>query len=531
MQSEIKVSDPRAEAILTAYHQVVVERLDEGIQEIQEKALEAMREIAIEIWRTSGAQGDDLQTRIMSALSKDDALKGLIQHSDERFQSLSLRTQHIEDSLLAMSNATRELRSLIISGGGGAAPVDAEAVSGAVTDAVASSTQALQARVDQIEEHLSAAFAHLNERDHVFLDSVKTQVASEAGKAALAAQATVEKVDSVEQQLRAGASSMGNLVKVVQDEVSHLNEIAGRELDIDPGMITAAIDDRTARLANLFRSDSRRLAELIQERAATGQPIDVDAIKAAVAETLDQRLGRMSELVSATTMSAVNEVARRVPEQAAEALSERIDDVIGAIDRNFVGLADMTETEMHRMGRFVADRTSEKIGAQVTERMDGAVERLTKAASMVAASGGGGSGTDSAAGLSEAAVADLAALMDQRIIGLAKMLRSDNQAMADIIQVAAEQQAAKQAARATMELAASLPQQIMETLDRRFAEFAESLHAETQSTVVAVAKTADVLAQRIDQTATAVAQRNDREMQAMNEKFGRAVHELAKEIR
>ncbi|MEX0990918.1 MAG: hypothetical protein WD004_01420 [Actinomycetota bacterium] len=530
MQSEIKVSDPRAEAILTAYHQVVVERLDEGIQEIQEKALEAMREIAIEIWRTSGAQGDDLQTRIMSALSKDDALKGLIQHSDERFQSLSLRTQHIEDSLLAMSNATRELRSLIVSGGGGSAQVDTDAVAGAVSGAVAQSTDALQARVDQIEEHLSAAFVHLAERDHVFLDSVKTQVAGEAGKAALAAQATVEKVDSIEQQLRTGASAMGSLVKVVQDEVGHLSEIAGRELDIDPGMITAAIDDRVARLATLFRSDSRRLAELIQERAATGQPIDVDAIKAVVAETLDQRLGRMSELVSATTMSAVNEVARNVPEQAAEALSERIDDVIGAIDRNFVGLADMTETEMHRMGRFVADRTADKIDAQVTERMDGAVERLTKAATMVAASGGGDA-TDNAEGLSEAAVADLAAIMDQRIMGLAKMLRSDNQAMAEIIQVAAEQQAAKQAARSTMELAANLPQQIMETLDRRFAEFAESLHAETQSTVVAVAKTADVLAQRIDQTAAAVAQRNDREMQAMNEKFGKAVHELAKEIR
>ncbi len=531
MQSEIKVSDPRAEAILTAYHQVVVERLDEGIQEIQEKALEAMREIAIEIWRTSGAQGDDLQTRIMSALSKDDALKGLIQHSDERFQSLSLRTQHIEDSLLAMSNATRELRDLIVNGagGGGTAAVDAEALSAAV----ASSNEALQARVDQIEEHLSAAFAHLNERDHVFLDSVKTQVAGEAGKAALAAQAAVEKVDSVEQQLRTGASAMGNLVKVVQDEVARLNEIAGRELDIDPGMITATIDDRTARLATLFRSDSRRLAELIQEREAAGQPVDADAIKAAVAEILDQRLGRMSELVSATTMSAVNEVARHVPEQAAEALSERIDDVIGAIDRNFVGLADMTETEMHRMGRFVADRTAEKIDAQVTERMDGAVERLTKAASMVAAAGSGGSAGagDNGAGLSEAAVADLAAVMDQRIIGLAKMLRSDNQAMAEIIQVAAEQQAAKQAARTSMELAANLPQQIMETLDRRFAEFAESLHAETQSTVVAVAKTADVLAQRIDQTAVAVAQRNDREIQAMNEKFGKAVHELAKEIR
>jgi len=47
------------------------------------------------------------------------------------------------------------------------------------------------------------------------------------------------------------------------------------------------------------------------------------------------------------------------------------------------------------------------------------------------------------------------------------------------------------------ELAANLPAQIMEVIDRRFAELAESFHRETQSTAVAVAKAADVLSDRM----------------------------------
>ena len=45
-----------------------------------------------------------------------DAMKGLIQHGEERFQSLSIRVGQIEDAILAMSNATRELRTLIVNG-------------------------------------------------------------------------------------------------------------------------------------------------------------------------------------------------------------------------------------------------------------------------------------------------------------------------------------------------------------------------------------------------------------------------------
>jgi len=525
MQQEITVSDPRSEAMLNAYHQVVVERLEQGLADIQASSLEAMREIAIEIWRTSGAQGDDIQKRLLAAMSKDESLRGVMELSDERFQNLSLRVSQIDDSLLAMSNATRELRSLVVSGAWNSRTGESDAS----TEALEATAVQLGARIDEIERHLAAAFQNLAQRDAQLLTAVQDQVAGAAGAAGEGSSETTARLAALEAEIATGVGAMNGLVESVRQEVTQLNSLASREIDIDPAQISATLDDRLSRLAGLVRSDSRAIAELVQSQTA--------AQATALAETLDQRLGRMSEIVSATTMAAVNEVARSVPEQAADALSKRVDEVVAAIDKNFVDLVDVTETEMHRVGRLIADRTAAQTASQVdtaiSGRLDGTVARLTNAAEVMerSASAAPTLATEVAAtGLSEAAGEDLAAIVDARVTALAKMIRSDNKAMAEVMQVAAEQQAAKQAARVAMEMAASLPQQIMETLDRRFAEFAQNMHSETQSTVVAVAKAADVLAQRIDRTAGAVNEKHEADLAAMNDRFGRAVHEIATRI-
>jgi hypothetical protein len=125
--------------------------------------------------------------------------------------------------------------------------------------------------------------------------------------------------------------------------------------------------------------------------------------------------------------------------------------------------------------------------------------------------------------LGEAAGEDLADIMDSRLTALAKLIRSDNKAIAQVVQVAAEQQAAKQATRAVKELAATLPAQMLETMDRRFAEFAEHMHRDTQLTVNAIAKSTDVLAGRMDRVGVAIGQQYDEDM----ERLGNAVSALA----
>lgn len=484
-------ADPRSEEILSAYQQVVMDRLDEGLRAIQQSALQAMHEIAAEMWRTAGARGDDVQEQILGALSRDQAIRGLIAHSDERFQSLSVRVASIEDTLMAMSNATRELRTLLAQGAIGEGGV--AAVGGAD----------VEARIAELERHLEAAFQHLAERDRAMVEAVRDQVRREAERAA---EDTAQRVERLEGHVEAGATSMIELVDRVKTEVGKLNEIAGREIDIDPSEIKRDLEDKLGRLAALVRSDSTRLAELIQQKSGPDTR--------EFAQALDSRLGRMSELVSATTMAAVNEVARQVPEQAADALQERLEELTMSIDRSFVGLTDSIEAQLRRQGNAIVERTAETVDRQIADRLSSSVERLSTAAEQIERVNTG------VGGIGEGVAADLGDLLDQRITALAKMIRSDNKAMAEYIQIAAEQQAAKQATRAVMELAASLPDRIMETMDRRFAEFAEALHRETQYTVEAVAKTADVVGNRMERVATAIGQQYDEDMGQIKRALG-----------
>src|SRR5688500_14188593 len=67
--------DTRLEAMIAAYHQVVVDRLDEGLRTIQTTAVQLMHEVANEIWKAGGAQGEEIQSRILSVLSRDQAIR------------------------------------------------------------------------------------------------------------------------------------------------------------------------------------------------------------------------------------------------------------------------------------------------------------------------------------------------------------------------------------------------------------------------------------------------------------------------
>jgi len=48
-----------------------------------------------------------------------------------------------------------------------------------------------------------------------------------------------------------------------------------------------------------------------------------------------------------------NEVARQVPEQAADALQERLEELTMSIDRSFVGLTDSIEAQLRRQGNAI----------------------------------------------------------------------------------------------------------------------------------------------------------------------------------
>src|SRR5437660_616272 len=91
-------TDPqdRVDEVLRTYRIEIAERLEDGLREIQDRTISLIRDIATEVWSPK-ATDTDLQERVLSVLSRDTALRGMIAHSDERFQSLDLRMQSVTD--------------------------------------------------------------------------------------------------------------------------------------------------------------------------------------------------------------------------------------------------------------------------------------------------------------------------------------------------------------------------------------------------------------------------------------------------
>src|SRR5436309_8105349 len=75
--------DTRVEAMMAAHQKVLTDRLEEGLRSIQRTSITLMQEIAAEVWRVSGGDKAAIQTSLLESLSRDQAIRGLIAHSDE----------------------------------------------------------------------------------------------------------------------------------------------------------------------------------------------------------------------------------------------------------------------------------------------------------------------------------------------------------------------------------------------------------------------------------------------------------------
>jgi DNA anti-recombination protein RmuC len=120
-----------------------------------------------------------------------------------------------------------------------------------------------------------------------------------------------------------------------------------------------------------------------------------------------------------------------------------------------------------------------------------------------------------AIGESQAMTEDtLTRTVETRVAALAKMVRSDNEMLAR--QIVADQEASKQALRVMKELQASLPADVVDTIQRRMDDLAES-----------VAKSQEMLAQRIDRMAAKIGERQENDIQVVIDRMGDAMHALA----
>jgi hypothetical protein len=559
---------------MAAYEATTQRQLEEGMRRIQLTASTLMHEIASEVWRTAGGDKDQARSQIIQELSRDQAIRSLIAHADERFQALAVRTARLEDTLTHVAESVRAAREEI-----------AERVGGLTEgiDGTPGSTE-LRTQLAEITRQVAAALGTLAERDQAIVDAVRDRV-REHGE--LLTQETTRISAAMESYVQHGVEAVGQLAGRVDAQLQALtvrdDEIAERiratvdqqmtllaeqlqlmyeRMAIDTSSVNETIRLHTSRgderiravgeyllqvneridvaareavaqmqrtlegrvmgLAQLVRSDSEALRRELVRTAAS--------LDERTASILDERLGAVSGAVTEGTARMIDELGRRMQEETSQAMRGWIDEALArlesraeeqsrrfdgrteealsAIDRNMVRMADAIEGQFERLGRGVSERAAQAADVAIGERFDHVLARLHDATSVVERlpillqEG------------NERTEQQVEATVERRIGSLARLVRSDNETLAQ--QIVADQEASKQALRSMKELQANLPAEVIEMVEQRFASLAESIE-----------RSNEMLSKRIDRMADTIGQRYDNDIQVVVDRMGDAMHALA----
>jgi hypothetical protein len=571
-------TNDRAEAVMSAYSLLIREELEQGLREIQVTANQLMHEIASEVWRSASGDKGDIQASILEALSRDQGIRSLITHTDERFQALAVRTARLEDLMNVLAEGMRSAKEQLARG--------VDALEDARRAPALDGMDDVRTQLASVTRQMARAFETLAERDGAIVEAVQQRV-HEHGE--LVATETARMTQAMQSYVQHGVEAIGQLAGNVDGQVqaiAHRDEDISARIDATVRQQMGILDERLSVLSERMTVDSMTLNEAMtalldrtdernrslseylalmndrvgmetrdilsameQTEARTAErlrelPSDVTEIRSAidermmrveitahdaavgsarelnrtietrirgladlvrsdsmalrdelvkttgaqderVARILDERLGRVQEAIGSSTGWMLEELTRRIREEASQTIQARLDDAVTTIT-----------LQHEQSARGVHDRLDD-----VLSGIRGAVERMEVASEDIAV----------AQGRTEEA---LGHQVDVRVAALAKMVRSDNESLGR--QIVAEQEASKQALRAMKELQANLPADVIETIQRRMDDLAES-----------VAKSQEMLAQRIDRMAGKLGDRYDSDIQVVVERMGDAMHALA----
>jgi uncharacterized protein YukE len=489
---------PTEARVIDLLQRAVDERLEDGLLAIEEQARDLMREIAAEMWRTSGRDLRPEQERIVSLLSRDQAIKSLIATNDERFQALAVRAARLEDLLGELADTGRGSRADI-----------QEAVS-AVRELVASPTvrgvERIRAQLEQVEEHIAATMQHLDERDRELTEGVLARV-REHGE--LVAHETTRVFEAIQGYIESGTEAMGQLTSRIEghaetfaagtaslDDLHQRSEllveqlgINGRSMDEMQRAVERLVEARVAGLAQLIRADSEALRARVEERVAELAGLirdDSEALRSVIE-------GRVSESHEA----AIQTLEQRTAE-VREGLARHVDSMGEGITEQVTALAAAITTSVQRGVGRVAEQMAaiDGIDTMLAETQSAAEERLRSH-------------------------------VDERIGAIARLVRSDNEALAQRIDGVNDQDQIRTILRSVKELEAGLAAEVSGSIDRRFQQLSDQLHQESRSTTEAMLKIAEALSQRIDRLAVRVDEGVGSDLQIVIDRMSDAIQAMS----
>jgi hypothetical protein len=326
---------------------------------------------------------------------------------------------------------------------------------------------------------------------------------------------------SVTESVRAQGQRSDERLRAVAEYLHLLNERVDVVTREGLEETRRTVDARVLGLAQLVRSDSEalrrelvRTAEGLDEHTAAMMDERLAVVSRAVTdgtarmmEELDRREEETAHAVRSWIDDAISRIEVHADEQARR-FDGRTDEAISAIDRSMVRISDTLEGQFDRLGRVVGEHTAQAADLAIGERLDGVLARLQTATGTI---------EDVQRAVLDGRVEierTVEGAVDQRFSSLARLVRSDNETLAQ--QIVADQEATKQALRAMKELQANLPTEVIGMVEQRFASLAESIE-----------RSNEMLAKRIDRMGAAIGERYDNDIQVVIDRMGDAMHALA----
>ena len=521
-------------------------QLEDGLRALEEQATDLMREIAAEIWRASGTDMRPEQERIISLLSRDQAIRSLISSNDERFQSLALRSARVEDSMNEVAETGRGSRDAI------------EASLLAIREIADSPTlhgvEGVRGQLEQVEHHIAAALATMQERDRAIVETVTSQVQAHGQ---MLIEETAKVIGAIDAYVQTGAEAMGTLSQRVEEHAEafavHDGTISqtvadrvaaelapvAQQLDMlaeqvgmhgrDQEQVRAAIERlleaRIMGVAQLIRADSEALRQLIDSDAEALRQL-MEADSETLRQSMETDTQAMRQLIEERTEVQVDAIRETVDWRMA-AFAERVDEKLGSVATDVA--ASLRESITESIGQTVSQTVAATVDGAVASTLGATVERMNTGFGAI-------DGIDTMLAEGQAAVEErLRTHIDDRMTSIARLIRSDNQALASAVREREpvtpseplDAELVRQTLRAIKELQAGLADDMQSTVDVKLRTISEQLHQETQSTTESMVKVAEVLGEKIDRLSVRVDEGVGNDMQVVIDRMSDAIQAMS----
>jgi len=318
--------DERAELhqLLNDYTEALDERLDDGLRSLHRAAQQLMRQLAAEVWRAGGpTAGKNLRENVIAALAQDDTIKGLLAHTDERYQSLRVRLGEMEGAVRQLAEATREAVRRVNK--------RAQAVDQALTSVSPGSTEAVETAIGPLAERMGQLTAALEPMFH-----------------------EIQKLTPVTDRL----ASVETLIRGVQEgQREDLRRFAERTAE--------AMAEATRRIREGVAGDLQALEGAVRSETAFAGAA-AEKLRGEL-EAISERTGAVLEAVRGDLAARIEGLERGQREWLAEATRAQEDQLVRFTERATAGLSEVSKR--------LRDELQQAVGGLATGQ-DEAAKRL-----------------------------------------------------------------------------------------------------------------------------------------------------------